>query len=416
MKKDLLLRINPRVLEGTVELSGSKISAIVALVLSITSKEKFIFKNFPKKLLDVQVCLEMLEKIGKKIDIHENSVTITQTGELNPELVYKKHSIRYTLLIMAALLHNKKFVSVPIPGGCEIGNRKIDVYEFIIEQYGGKILIDDNYINIEMRKKLLVKKLTLPKLSTGGTLCALIMSSVSNNETYIENAHIRPEVIDIINLLIKMGAKISYKNSSIFVKGNDRLSGVDYFLMDDIIEAFTFAIIGATTKKEILIKNYPFNYLKEPTGILKESGAKLRIDNENLVLSKGEINFFNLKTGPYPHTQSELQPLFAAYSLFANGNSIITDNRFKNRYQYVEEFKKLGGTIKKRNIGIEIFGNSILKGTIVEALDIRCGAALIIAANSAEGVTNIQNANQIKRGYENIDKKVNMLGGSLRYL
>ena len=122
------------------------------------------------------------------------------------------------------------------------------------------------------------------------------MSSVSNNETYIENAHIRPEVIDIINLLIKMGAKISYKNSSIFVKGNDKLSGVDYFLMDDIIEAFTFAIIGATTKKEILIKNYPFNYLKEPTGILKESGAKLRIDNENLVLSKGEINFFNLKT------------------------------------------------------------------------------------------------------------------------
>ena len=416
MNKNCILQVRPRVLEGSVDLSGSKISAIVALILSITSKEKFVFRNFPKNLLDVKVCLEMIKKIGKKIDIHEKSITVTQIGELNPELLYEDHSIRYTLLIMASLLKDNKFVKVPLPGGCQIGNRAIDVYKFIIERYGGKILIDDNYINIELRKKLKVKKLKLPKLSTGGTFCALIMSSMSNNETHIENAHIRPEVIDIINLLIKMGAKISYQNSSIVVKGHESLNGVDYALMDDFIEAFTFAIFGATTKKEILIKNYPFMYLEKPTCILKESGAKLRIDNENLVLSKSKISSIRLKTGPYPDTQSELQPLFAAYSLLSNENSFISDNRFKNRYQYVEEFKKLGGVVDRENIGIKIFGNNILKGTDVKALDIRCGAALIIAANSAEGITNIHNANQIKRGYEEIDKKIKLLGGSLKYL
>ena len=117
----------------------------------------------------------------------------------------------------------------------------------------------------------------------------------------------------------------------------------------------------------------------------KKSGAKLRTDNENLVLSKGKISSIRLKTGPYPDTQSELQPLFAAYSLLSNENSFISDNRFKNRYQYVKEFKKLGGVVNRDNIGIKIFGNNILTGTDVKALDIRCGAALIIAANSAEG-------------------------------
>tara|TARA_X000001036_G_scaffold87561_1_gene79603 strand:+ start:1577 stop:2830 length:1254 start_codon:yes stop_codon:yes gene_type:complete len=410
-----ILKISPTPLSGSVNLSGSKISAIVGLIISLSTRERFIFSNFPKDLLDVKICLKMIEDLGKKINLNQNNVTITQSKKLNDKLLSDKYSIRYTLLIIASLLVNQNKVKVPLPGGCKIGNRKIDVFEYIFKKFGVDFVISENHMTAETKKKLKVDKLVLQKVSTGGTLCALILSSTTIGKTLIENAHIRPEVIDIINLFNKMGAKISYSNNTIEVEGSDSLSGANFRLMDDIIEAFTYLILGATTKGEIKIKNYPFAYLELPTNLLHESGANIFVNNNDLIISNGSILPFKLFTGRYPQIQSELQPLFSSYALFSNGTSYITDYRFPERYQYIEELKKLGASIKKNRNGIEIKGTSIVNGGTVKALDIRCGAALIIAAICAKGDTIIKNANEIKRGYENIDLKINSLGGKINF-
>mgnify|MGYP001293965506 CR=1 FL=1 len=412
----LIVNPAPR-LSGSIELSGSKISAIVGLIISLIIKEKLVLTNFPKDLLDVRTCLEMIKNLGKNIHFdHKNKLTISQNSSLSNEVTYNESSIRYTPLILASLIKNNQIVKVPLPGGCKIGKRGFDVYEYIFKKFGVTIYFEEGYIIAETRKKIKVDKLKLQKVSTGGTFCALIMCSTIKGETFIENAHIRPEVIDMINLLNKTGAKISFNNNTIRVKGSESLIGAKHPLMNDIIEAFTYTIIGATNGKELKILDFPFASLKNEINLLKKTGAEIFVDDKDLIVSNNKILSFNLKTGPYPKIQSDLQPIFASYALFANGKSIISDNRFKNRYQYITELSKLGASIIKRKNLIIITGNQKIVGASVRALDIRCGASLINSGMCAKGVTTILDAYQIKRGYENIDLKLNAVGGNVSFI
>tara|TARA_B100000073_G_C23744615_1_gene574777 strand:- start:7786 stop:9042 length:1257 start_codon:yes stop_codon:yes gene_type:complete len=412
------LIINPtKRLSGEIELSGSKISAIVGLIISLMIEEKLVITNFPKNLLDVRICLKMIKSLGKKIDFNQNNeLTISQDSILNNKVDYNESSIRYTPLILASLLINNQSAKVPFPGGCKIGNRKIDVYEYIFKKFGVSIYFDQGYIIAERREKRKVEKLKLQKISTGGTFCALIMCSATKGETLIENAHIKPEVIDIINLLNKIGAKIKYDKNTILVQGSEYLIGTEHRLINDIVEAFTYTIIGATNGKKLKISNFPFNSLKTEINLLRNTGAKLIVDGKDLIVSRDKIFGFSLETGPYPKIQSDIQPLFASYALFANENTKILDNRFRNRYQYIKELSKIGASINKRKNYIIIKGSKKIVGANVKALDIRCGASLINAGLCATGTTTISNAYQIKRGYENIDIKLNAIGGDLNFI
>ena len=398
-------------LNGEVYLSGSKASAISASILSLLTEEDIILDNFPIRMGDVRATLNMIESLGKKINIIDDSIKIKKNLSLKSNLEYSFEKINFTPLILAALTVKNGASSVSLPGGCKIGNRKIDIYEYIFQKFGATFIQKGNHIYSELKDKLLPSKIFLPIATTGGTICALILASGTNGESQIINPHLRPEIIEIINILNKMGAGIKIRNGEIFITGINVFSGARQKIMPDVIEAITFVILSGSTKGEVKINNFPYNDVVEPMKTLKRAGVNFKFDNNNLTVFDGKIKPFKIITGPYPEIESDMQPLFASLAIFASGKSTICDLRFKERYQYVSELKKLGVKTDFKNSCLQIDGGkSNLFGTEVIAKDIRCGAALIIAGINASGSTIINNIYQLNRGYQDIFNKLKKLG------
>ncbi len=398
-------------LNGEVYLSGSKTSAMGASILSLLTEDDIILENFPLKMGDVNSTLNMIKSLGKSININDNTITIKERSSLKFNLDFYTEEINFTPLILAALLIRNKVSSVPLPGGCNIGNRKLDIYRYIFQKFGATFIQKGVGLFSELKKNLLPSKISLPIATTGGTIAALILASSIDGKSQIINPHLRPEIIEIINILNKMGAQIKISNSEIFITGTNVFSGARQKIMSDIMEAITFVILSGSTKGKVKINNFPFAHVIEPMKILKEAGINFELNNKNLTIFEGEIKPFNVVTGPFPEIQSDMQPIFASLAITANGKSKICDLRFKERYQYASEFQKLGVRAELKNNYLEINGvNDSLVGTEVIAKDIRCGAALLVAGINASGCTTINNIRQIERGYEDIFNKLKNLG------
>jgi len=353
----------------------------------------------------------MIKSLGKSINIIDNTIAIKERSSLNLNLDFCTEEINFTPLILAALLVRNKVSSVPLPGGCKIGNRKLDIYKYIFQKFGATFMQGGKNITSEVKKKLLPSKISLPIATTGGTIVALILASATDGKSQIINPHLRPEIIEIINILKKMGAQIKIRKSEIFITGTNIFSGVRHKIMSDIMEAITFVILSGSTKGRVKINNFPFANLIEPMKKLKGVGINFELSNKNLTIFDGEIKPFNVTTGPFPKIQSDMQPIFASLAIIANGNSKICDLRFKERYQYASEFQKLGARAEIKNNYLQINGaNDSLVGSEVIAKDIRCGAALLVAGINASGNTTISNIHQIERGYEDIFNKLKNLG------
>ena len=403
-------------LNGDVDLSGSKVSAITSVIASILTKEKLSLHNFPKSSTDVLLSINFIEKLGKKCTFNNNSLKINETTILKSKIEDYEESIRFTPLILAAILIRNGKGKVPLPGGCEIGNRKIDVYNYIFRKFGATFYKKNRHLHGEVIKTLTPNKISLPICSTGGTLCSLIFAASIFGKSEIKNAHMRPETFDIINILMKMGANIELNNNKINVEGSI-LNGTNHTLINDIMEAFTYVIFACVTKGNVRIKNFPYNHLNIPMEIAKNAGANFIYKDKDLNICDGKFLPFNIQTGVYPNLQSDLQPLMGAFSVFAKGKSRIKDIRFSNRYQYASELEKLGAIISYDSSNhLIIEGVNELIGTDVIAKDIRCGAALIAAGLNAKGTTKINNAEQINRGYDSIHKKLNLLGCNIEFI
>lgn len=413
MENREILKISKGRLQGQVKVSGAKNNALKLLTASVLTDEPVELYNCPNGLLDMQVHIEMLRMMGKRCE-EDGSYLMIKENKLSPELKWEERSIRNSLLILGCLTTRFGEGKVPLPGGCKLGDRKYDLHVMLLEQMGAKVWEEDGYLCTKVEGKLRGAEINLPIRSTGATENAILCATLCVGETVIWNPHIRPEIIDLIKMLNKMGAKIQvFGQKNIVVQGVEELKGVTHRAIPDNMEALTWAIGATITKGDVEIIDFPFEHLEVPLTYLKESGMKFYRSENSLIVRGGTPYPIEISTGPYPGINSDMQPLFAIYGAMSRGESKIVDLRFPGRYGYAEEMAKMGMKYDVEGDLLKIHGGQSLKGTNVTALDLRAGIALLLAGLTAEGETVIDNAWQIKRGYENLEEKLQNLGVSL---
>lgn len=400
-------------IRGTVTLSGAKNSALKVLAASVLTEEEVILDNIPLNIKDVQIALKMLKAIGAYVqEEHPGRVRIRWAGKkVNSKIPDTFGSIRTSLLFLGGLLARIGYASVPLPGGCQIGERKYDLHLMALQKLGAVCHEGANYIRARS-KKLIGAQIEFPIRTTGGTENTLLASVCAQGRTVIYNAHTRPEVYDLIEFLNRLGAHISVPGSGVLeVEGVERLQGGHHVIIYDNMEAMTFVTFAAITKGRIAINHFPEQDLEIPMIYLRESGIKFIRQGTTMTVERPEIiTPFDLSTSSYPGINSDMQPLFVVLATQAHGKSKITDIRFENRFQYVAELQKMGANITVENHTVIVKGPTKLRGACVRATDLRGGAALTAAALVAEGQTIIEQAEQIERGYEHFEEKLAMLG------
>jgi UDP-N-acetylglucosamine 1-carboxyvinyltransferase len=405
-------KIQKNKLEGLVKVSGAKNSSLRLLAASLLTDETVFLNNFPNGLLDVQVHLEMLEVLGKTFSRHEDTVTINEIdSNTTTELNWDGRSIRNTLLILGALTARFGEGRVPLPGGCKLGERKYDLHVMLLENLGARVWEEDDYLCAKVDSgSLKGTDIYLSMRSTGATENAIICGTLASGTTTIWNPHIRPEIMDLIAMLNKMGSNIKvFGQKCIVVEGVKKLNGVKHSVIADNMEALTWAIGSVITGGDVEIQNFPFEHLEVPLTYLRESGMKYFRGPDSLIVRGGEAYPIEISTGPYPGINSDMQPLFAVYGAMSRGESKIIDLRFPGRYAYAEELAKMGMKYEIKGDFLIIHGGQSLVGASVKALDLRAGIALLLAGLTADGETIIEDAWQIERGYENLTEKLSKL-------
>lgn len=411
-------RITSSTLEGSVRVSGAKNSVLRLMAASILSKEPIMLREYPQKLLDVIVHEGMLEALGKTIQ-HEgvDAVHISEGAEeLSHVLEWDGRSIRNTLLILGALTTRFGAGRVPLPGGCKLGERKYDLHVMILEKMGAKVWEEDDDLCAEVTGGLIGTDIHLPIRSTGATENGIICGSLAKGITRIRNPHIRPEILDLISFLRSMGSEINvFGQEMIEIKGVESLSGTDYSILPDNMEALTWLIASTITGGDVEIHNFPSHDLEVPLIFLRESGARFYKCGSDMIVRGGSCYPVEISTGPYPGINSDMQPLFAVFGACSRGESRIVDLRFPNRYGYADELAKMGLQHEVADNLLRIHGGTKLNGCSVTALDLRAGIALVLAGLVAEGETVIKDAWQIERGYDRFVYKLRTLGGVIDY-
>ena len=403
------MKLSKSRLEGQVRLSGAKNSALKLLTASVLTDETVEIFNSPNGLLDMQVHIQMLNKMGKTCTEGDAYLKIVE-NELIPELLWDERSIRNSLLILGCLTTRFGEGKVPLPGGCPLGDRKYDIHVMILEKMGAIVWEEDGYLCTKAEARLKGCEIHLPMRSTGATENGILAATLAKGKTTIWNPHIRPEIIDLITMLNKMGARIKvFGQKCITIEGVDKLSGVRHTVIPDNMEALTWAIGSVVTNGDVEIIDFPFEHLEFPLIQLRESGMKYFQGKNSLIVRGGEPYPIDISTGPYPGINSDMQPLFAVFGAMSKGESRIIDLRFPGRYGYAEELEKMGMNFTVDQGMLKISGGKPLYGAKVKALDLRAGIALLLAGLTAEGETEIEDAWQISRGYEHIEAKLKQL-------
>lgn len=408
--------VQPSQLSGKVKVSGAKNSALKLLTASLLTDGNIELTNYPSTLLDAQIHVGMLEALGKKCVVNDDSIVIYEKETPLSNLNWDERSIRNTLLILGALVSRTGEGKVPLPGGCNLGERKFDLHEMVLKSMGAKVWIENEMLCANADDGLKGANIFLPFRSTGATENSIICGCLAQGTTRVWNPHIRPEIIDLITFLNSMGAQIRvFGQEHIEIKGVKELYGTKYSVIPDNMEAITWLIASVITDGDLEITNFPYNDLEVPLIHLRESGARYYINENSMIVRGGSPYPIDISTGPYPGINSDMQPLFAIYGACANGHSKIIDLRFPGRYCYTNELVKMGLKYQIDGNMLQINGGNSLNGAQVRALDLRAGVALVLAGLIAEGETQILDAWQIERGYDNFVAKLNSLGGHIKY-
>lgn len=405
------MKIYPSSLNGEISITGAKNAVLRYLAASILTDKEMVLENYPLNMLDVNIHEEMLAVLGKTVAHVDNICKIS--GSVNQsELIWDKRSIRNTLLILGCLLAKTGLAKVPLPGGCPLGDRKYDIHVDLIKAFGGKVWEENGYLCSQCDGRLKGCDFHLRMRSTGATENAILMATLAEGQSRIWNPHIRPEILDLINLLNKMGADITVNGpESIIINGKESLThNVVHYSLSDNMQALTYLIAGGIAGEELIIKNFPFRDLEIPLYFLEFSGLKYyRHDNE-LIVRRCTPYPIDISTGPYPGINSDMQPLFAVWGALSKGKSSITDLRFKGRYAYADELAKMGVVSQVEGNTLEIMGGNAIHGGTVTALDLRAGAALMLMALVADSPTKINDFWMIERGYDDVRNVLQSIG------
>ncbi|MDD4296063.1 MAG: UDP-N-acetylglucosamine 1-carboxyvinyltransferase [Ruminiclostridium sp.] len=403
-------------LKGEVTISGAKNAAVAILPAAILSDGNCTIENIPD-ILDITILEKIMTQLGAKIQKpNDFSLEIDASG-INSYTATDNQlgRLRASYYLMGALLGRFKKAVVSFPGGCDFGVRPIDQHIKGFEALGAKVEIEHGKVIINANK-LVGTSIYLDVVSVGATINIMLAAVKAEGTTTIENAAKEPHIVDLANFLNAMGADIKGAGTDIIkIKGVKVLKGGHtYTIIPDQIEAGTFMIAAAATRGDVLVKNIIPKHMESLTAKLQEMNARIEeFDDSIRVYCKDKIQKVNIKTLPYPGFPTDLQPPITVLLCRAEGTSTITEGVWDNRFQYVDELKRMGAKIKVEGRMAVIEGISKLSGAPIKALDLRAGAAMVIAGLMARGETTISNIEYIDRGYERLDEKLKALGADI---
>ena len=412
----LIIRGQKR-LKGEVTISGAKNAALGILPAALLLSDVCTIENVPD-ILDIAILRKIMESLGARFEnIDKNTIRI-DTRKVNSYMATTPdmHKLRGSYYLMGALLGRFKRAIVTFPGGCNLGVRPIDQHIKGFEALGAKVEIEHGHIKLSANK-LVGASIYLDVVSVGATINIMLAAVKAEGLTTIENAAKEPHIVDIANFLNAMGADIKGAGTDVIrIRGVKSLKGnVVHSIIPDQIEAGTFMIAAAATRGDVLVKNIIPKHMESLTAKLIEMNVKVEeFDDSIRIYAKDKLSKVNIKTLPYPGFPTDLQPPAAVLLLQAEGISTITEGIFENRFQYIEELKRMGANIRVEGRMAVIEGRSKLSGAPIKALDLRAGAACVIAALVAEGETELTNVHYLDRGYENFVEKFNRLGADIK--
>ena len=403
-------------LNGSVRISGSKNSALPILAATLLTKEPCIISRVPD-LSDIHYMLTILSELGCEVERASGTVTVKAEKILTEAPYDIVRKMRASVCILGPLLGREKKATVSLPGGCIIGDRPIDIHLKGFEALGAAVLIQAGNVKVlasELRGASinLCSKFGSTVLGTDNVMMAAVLAE---GTTVIDGAAEEPEVVDLANFLIKMGAKIEGAGTRrIIIEGVRELHGAEHTVIPDRIEAGTFLIAAAISGKEVTLKRTDPAHLKSLTGPLIQAGLSITSRRDEITIrADGTRRPLELETMPYPGFPTDMQAQMCAMLATTDGISVITENIFPQRYMHVAELKRMGANIELQGSTAIINGVAKLSGAPVMASDLRASAALVLAGLQAEGTTEINRVYHIDRGYESIDEKLNSLGANI---
>ncbi len=405
-----------RRLEGSVEIAGAKNSALSIMAATLLTKEVCILRNVPH-LTDVDTMAEVIRTLGVKVEWRgdNNTLYIDSDNFSNYEAPYDLvKKMRASFLVMGPLLARLKKAKISLPGGCSIGARPVDFHIKGFEALGAKVEVEKGYIEAEVNK-LKGDDIYLDFPSLGATENIMMASSLAEGVTKIENAAKDPEVVELGNILIKMGAKIEGLGTDVItIEGVKKLNGVDYDIIPDRIEAGTYMIAAAITGGDVLIKKIDPLLLKPVIVKLEEAGVRIKLNKDSIrVIGPNRVNAVDIKTLPFPGFPTDMQPQFMALACVARGTSVITETVFENRFAHTGDMIRMGADIKVEGHSAIVKGVKKLSAAPVMASDLRGGAALVLASLVAEGTTELSRIYHLDRGYIDLEGKLTSLGANI---
>jgi UDP-N-acetylglucosamine 1-carboxyvinyltransferase len=403
-------------LKGRVKVHGAKNAVLPLIAASILASRGDIKITDVPLLEDVKTITQLLKRLGIQADLGDDQIVINAEKVGSTEAPYELvRKMRASVLVMGPLLARKKHARIPLPGGCAIGSRPIDLHLKGLEAMGARFDIGQGYIEGTIDGRLHGATVYLDFPSVGATQNIMMAATLAEGRTVIENAACEPEIVDLANFLNAMGAKIRGAGTDeIRIDGVDILRGTEYTVIPDRIEAGTYMVAAAITRGEVFVEGAISDHLVPLIAKMREMGVHV-LDGENgiHVRAEGELKPVDVKTLPYPGFPTDMQSQMMALLLTANGNSMLTETVFENRFMHVEEFKRMGAQIKIDRRTALIEGGKPLSGAQVKATDLRAGAALILAGLAAEGVTEVTELHHVDRGYVDIVGKLRGLGAKI---
>ena len=405
-----------RPLHGEVRISGAKNAAVAILPAVLLSDGPCVIENLPD-ISDVSTILKTMQSLGAQIRMINKSTVEIDPRHVNSFVVSKKmaEGMRASSYFLGALLGRMLRARVAPPGGCDFGVRPIDQHIKGFEALGAKMTIENGMVDAKAMS-LTGCLIYLDVVSVGATINIMLAAAKADGLTIIENAAREPHIVDLANFLNSMGANIMGAGTGVIkIRGVKHLSGADYSIIPDQIEAGTYMAAAVATRGDILVTNVTPKHLESIIAKLRETGAEIAEFDESVrVKMTHRPRKCNVKTMPHPGFPTDMQPQIAAVLSIADGTSIITEGVWDSRFRYVEQLTFMGADIQVDGKMAVITGVEKLKPSPVRAVDLRAGAAMIIAGLSAEGTTEIEEIDHIDRGYENVVEKFSALGADIK--
>ena len=405
-----------RRLNGEVFISGAKNAAVAIIPAAIMADGVCVIENLPG-IEDVASLRSTLNKMGAVCEyIDKHTLKVDSTGDITNCAAFEEvKKIRASYYLLGALLGRYKKAEVALPGGCNFGTRPIDLHLKGFRLLGADVEVTNGIVKVKA-ERLHGAQIYMDQVSVGATINIMLAASMAEGTTIIENCAKEPHVVDTANFLNMMGANIKGAGTDIIRrKGVEKLHGAEYTIIPDQIEAGTYMIAAAIAGGDVTVRNIIPKHMDSLTAKLAEMGAAIEKQDDSIrVMANGRLHCANIKTMSYPGFPTDLQPQMTALLSVCDGISVVTENVWDNRYQYVAELKQLGAKITVESRVAMIEGVQKLTGARVAATDLRAGAAMVIAGLSAEGTTEIDNIRYIDRGYEDIENKLSALGADIK--